>query len=76
MFIKFWIIGNVELLELIYSLFKEYEKNNEMEEVLGYLYVFSVLGMIEVTINITFIVLLEMINNEETNSVVRAENEK
>lgn len=34
--LNFGIIGNVELLKLIYSLFKEYEKNSKIEEIYMY----------------------------------------
>lgn len=72
--LNFGILGTIALLLLMYRIFKDYNKCNEMDSIIIYLYVFSILGMIEITINITFIALLAMLNNGKINSLVGEKN--
>ena len=62
--LEYWldsgILGVTLLLVLIYNIFKDYNKN--INSIVIYLYVFSILGCIEVTIDIIYIALLAMLN--------------
>lgn len=62
--LEYWldsgILGVTILLVLIYNIFKDYNKN--INSIVIYLYVFSILGSIEITIDIIYIALLAMLN--------------
>ena len=69
--LEYWldsgILGVTLLLVLIYNIFKDYNKN--INSIVIYLYVFSILGCIEVTIDIIYIALLAMLNIGKVNKI-------
>lgn len=73
--LNFGVIGTTLLLLIIYRVFKDYDKNSNMNAIIVYLYVFSILGMIEVTIDIKYIALIAMLNNGKINTLVGEKSE-
>ena len=61
--LNFGILGTFILLLIIYNVFKNYDKNKNKIPLIIYIYAFSILGMVEVTINITYIAVIALINN-------------
>ena len=61
--LNFGVIGTSLLLLIIYNIFKNYNKQQNLMPIIVYIYVFAILGMVEITINITYIALIAMLNN-------------
>ena len=61
--LNFGVLGTFILLLIIYNVFKNYDKNKNKIPLIIYIYAFSILGMVEVTINITYIAVIALINN-------------
>lgn len=66
--LEYWImtgfLGMVLLILLIYKIIKNYNQN--MNSIIACLYVFIILGSVEITICLTFFGLLAIINNGES----------
>lgn len=73
--LNFGVIGTILLIIIIYKVFKDYDQNNNMNSIILYLYVFAILGMIEITIDITYIALIAMLNNGKIKALVGEKSE-